>query len=81
MFYLANMAHTGLEQFLPLWFQIEDHPSPGSGQSGPADQQNEEHNVGQGGCHPHHLMSQTGISQGNHTAHALTGHIGLTYLP
>lgn len=48
-------SHRGAQEFAPIWAQVEDNSSPGSGQGGPSDEQDEQDHVGQRGCHPHHL--------------------------
>lgn len=48
-------THRGAQELAPVRAQVEDNPSPGAGQGGPPDQQDEEDDVGQRGRHPHHL--------------------------
>lgn len=48
-------THRRAQELAPVWAQVEDNPSPGSRQGGPSDEQDEQDNVGQRGCHPHHL--------------------------
>lgn len=48
-------THTGLQQLPPLRLQVKHHTSPGSRQSGASDQEDEKHDVGQRGGHPHDL--------------------------
>lgn len=49
-------THRCAQELAPVRAQVEEHPSPGAGQGGPADQQDEEDEVGQRGRHPHHLQ-------------------------
>lgn len=49
-------THRRAQELAPVRAQVEEHPSPGAGQGGPADQQDEEDEVGQRGRHPHHLQ-------------------------
>lgn len=61
-------THTGLQQLVPLRFQIKHHPPPGSWQGGASNQEDEEHNVGQSGGHPHNLLEgNREVSRGGKT--------------
>lgn len=51
-------THRCAQELAPVGAQVEEHPSPGTGQGGPADQQDEEDEVGQRGRHPHHLQQR-----------------------
>lgn len=48
-------TYTGFQELPPLGFKVKHHTSPGSWQSGASYQQDEQHDVGQGGGHPHYL--------------------------
>lgn len=48
-------THRGAQELAPVRAQVEDDSSPGSRQGGPPDEQDEQDDVGQCGCHPHHL--------------------------
>lgn len=51
-------SNSGVQQLLPVRFEIEDHAPPGPWQSGPTDEQHQEDHVGEGGSHPNHLMEK-----------------------
>lgn len=56
-------TYTGLQKLVPLGLQVKHHAFPGSWKSGASNKQDEKHDVGQGGGHPHHLAGLKCTSQ------------------
>ena len=54
---MTQWVYLELQQFLPAWDDVEADAVDGSRQRDPADQQHQEHQVGEGGGKVHHLHS------------------------
>lgn len=78
---LFATTYAGFQELPPLGFKVKHHASPGSWQSGASYQQDEKHDVGQGGGHPHYLECMKWGNQATGRLRAVEVHLGCVVVP